>query len=118
MPKRDNPEERFQRDVMKLAKLNGWKSAHFRKAMAKSGNWVTAVAGDGKGFPDLVLVREKVIVAELKATTNVSPDQEAWLEAFREAGIDAYVWYPDDIDEVIAVLSQGYKHHPHCHCGR
>lgn len=119
--KLDNPEERFQKEVMRLAKLNGWRSAHFRKSMTKRGNWVTAVAGDGKGFPDLVLVRERVIVVELKATTKPTDDQLLWHEAFRAAGIDVYVWYPSDIDEVIAVLSTRLirKYHPICeHCRR
>lgn len=59
------------------------------------------------GFPDLVLVRERVVVAELKARRGkVSDQQQAWLEAFGRAGVEVYVWRPADLDEVQAVLSR------------
>jgi len=104
--RRAKPEEAFQRAVMKYARLKGWRTAHFRPAQTRSGSWVTAVAGDGMGFPDLVLVRERVIVAELKAGKNkVSPEQKRWLQAFEKAGIAAYTWYPYEWDEIEQVLS-------------
>jgi hypothetical protein len=60
--------------------------------------WRTAVQGDGKGFPDLVLLRDGVLlVAELKVGNNkLSPSQAAWLAAFRAAGVAASVWRPGD----------------------
>lgn len=104
--KRTKPEESFQRAIMKFARLKGWRVAHFRPAMTRSGSWVTAVAGDGAGFPDLVLVRDRVIVAELKAGKNkVSLEQKRWLQAFEKAGIPAYTWWPHEWDEIEQVLS-------------
>src|SRR5690606_21908778 len=41
--------------ILDRARWFGVVTAHFRPARTKTG-WVTAVAGDGKGFPDLVLV--------------------------------------------------------------
>ena len=59
--------------------------------------WRTAVAADGKGFPDLLLVREQVIVAEIKGDGDkLRPEQEAWLEAFSRAGVPSFVWTPED----------------------
>lgn len=88
-------EAEFTDQVLTLAKLTGWRTAHFRPAMTASG-WRTAVQGDGKGFPDLVLVRPpRVIVAELKRTERdkPTPEQLAWLESFGGiAIIEVYVW--------------------------
>src|SRR5690606_4527127 len=60
-------ESAFQRQVLALAKMLGWRTAHFRPAMNQRGDWRTPVAGDGKGWPDLVLVKgERVLFRELK----------------------------------------------------
>ena len=75
--------------------------------MTKAGNWVTAVSGDGKGFPDLLLVRgRKIIVAELKVGKNkVTPEQMLWLDAFATAGVEAHIWRPENWDKINEVLS-------------
>ena len=52
-------------NVLELSTLLGWRTAHFRPAMTSHG-WRTAVSGDGKGFPDLVLVSGRVLFVELK----------------------------------------------------
>ena len=78
-------EAEFTKDVIQLAHLYDWKVAHFRPGLTKSGKWITAVQGDGKGFPDLVLVRERhpvapVIFMELKVPPNkTTPEQEQWI---------------------------------------
>jgi hypothetical protein len=94
-------EAAFLRQVLDLAKLRGWRTAHFRPAQTSRG-WRTAVQGDGAGFPDLVLLRGgHMIVAEVKRGPKFKPTaaQCAWLAAFLE--IDApnvmvAVWTPDD----------------------
>jgi hypothetical protein len=97
----------FLRQVIALARLNGWRVAHFRPAMSKSGRWMTAVQGDGAGFPDLVLVREVVIFAELKVGKNKpSPAQVAWLEDLKAAGAIAHVWRPEDWETIRIALSR------------
>ena len=98
-------EHDFQRGVIDLAHVLGWRVAHFRPALTRSSGWRTPVAADGAGFPDLVLVRgDRLVVAELKSATGSGPDQQAWLDAFAAAGIDAYVWRPADLQSVAAVL--------------
>ena len=103
-------EEEFTNQVLEMARLRGWRSAHFRPARTKTG-WKTAVAGDGKGFPDLFLVRRKTghkLVAELKVPPNkCSPEQEEWLADFEAVGIPAYTWTPADFDEIERVLEHG-----------
>jgi hypothetical protein len=89
-------EAELQASVLELAEYLGWLRAHFRPAMTKHG-WRTPVAGDGKGFPDLVLLRERLVVAELKGDRgSVRPEQRRWLEAFARAGIEVYVWTPSE----------------------
>ena len=104
---KDITEAAFQRQVLALAKLRGWRTAHFRPAKTTRG-WRTAVSGDGKGFPDLVLIRGPVlIVAELKrsAKEKARPEQAAWLVAFANAGVMTYIWTPEDWDVIERVLA-------------
>lgn len=90
--------------VLELAHMLGWKCAHFRAALTKHG-WRTPVQGDGKGWPDLVLVRDRVVVAELKSDTGrLTPEQQTWLDRFTAAGIEAFVWRPDDLQRIAEVL--------------
>jgi len=57
---------------MDTAQMLGWKVAHFRPMFdAKRKRWRTPASRDGVGFPDLVLVRDRVIVAELKTLRKV-----------------------------------------------
>ena len=87
-------EAEFACQVIALAKLHGWRVMHQRPARTLHG-WRTAVQGDA-GFPDVVLLRDGVlIVAELKADDGrLTPEQAAWLDAFRLAGIGGGVWRP------------------------
>jgi hypothetical protein len=89
-------EAELQKAVIELAKRLGWRTAHFRPGMTKRGNWVTAVQGDGKGFPDLVLARDGVVLfVELKAAKGrLSMDQLAWLSALTPERM--LVWRPMD----------------------
>src|SRR5262245_31539583 len=100
-------EREFQRQVIELAKLCGFRVAHFRPARTARG-WRTPVEGDGAGFPDLVLLRGAVLlVAELKSDTGtLTPAQSGWLSAFAEAGVLAYVWAPRDWEHIKRVLAR------------
>lgn len=97
-------EKDWQRQVIDLARTLRWRVAHFRPAMTKHG-WVTPVAADGKGWPDLLLVRDRVIAAELKADAGkLSADQQTWLDALAHAGIETHVWRPADAPLVLETL--------------
>lgn len=87
--------------------------AAFRKLVlgyAKLHKWVWYFTHDSRrspgGFPDLVLVRERIVFVELKRQDGrARPNQRAWLERLRAAGAEAYLWRPEHWDEVQRVLA-------------
>jgi hypothetical protein len=89
-------EKDLQKGVIDIARLFGWRVAHFRPAWTTKG-MRTAVAADGAGFPDLVLVRDRVLWIELKvAGRTLSADQADWANALRAAGETFHVWTEND----------------------
>lgn len=97
-------EAEFQAQVVELAHVYGWRVAHFRSARTQHG-WRTPVAADGAGFPDLVLVRDRIIFAEVKAERGrLSLDQRLWLAALGGAGAEIYVWRPSSWPEIERTL--------------
>lgn len=95
-------EAAFQRCVIDLAKLTGWRVAHHRPARTERG-WRTPVEGH-PGLPDLVLARDGVVVvAELKRHQGrVTPEQRAWLAALGPTG---RLWKPGDWPEIVGLLT-------------
>jgi hypothetical protein len=101
----------FTATVISYAQLQGWAVAHFRPAKTERG-WRTAVQGDGKGFPDLVLVRgSRLIFAELKvASRRPTDEQRAWLDALNETSAEVYLWLGErDWPEIERVLDRGFR---------
>lgn len=89
--------------MIQIAHTFGWAVAHFRPGMDRRGNWKTAVAGDGTGFPDLVLAHRRVhdiLFAEIKSDVGtVTPDQIEWLRI-----TNGVIWRPRDFDAMRARL--------------
>ncbi len=97
----------FQRQIIDLAHLYGWRVFHARPAQNARGDWRTPVAADGKGFPDLVMVRDRVLFVELKsAKGRFAPEQHEWLDVLEEAGAEVHVWRPDDFDRAHDILKE------------
>ena len=103
-------EDALLTNVLDAAQQLGWLRAHFRPAKTAKG-WRTAVQGDGKGFPDLILLRgPRGLAVELKAerAPKKMPDEQvAWLDAFVAAGFESRRWRPahwqsGQIEEVLA----------------
>lgn len=93
-PAWDPLENEWQAEVVKAAKLGGWRVYHTYNSKRSV-----------KGFPDLVLVRDSTIFAELKTNAGkVGAEQEEWLAALARAGQEVYVWRPGDFEEVRATL--------------
>ncbi len=89
-------EDERRSGALVLARLYGLRTAHFRPALTAKG-WRTPVAGDGKGWPDLIIVGRRLIIRELKTDRGrVHPDQAAWLAVLQAAGVDAGVWRVGD----------------------
>jgi len=87
-------EGQLQRQVLELARLRGWLAFHDYDSRRSE-----------SGFPDLVMVRERVVFAELKsATGRLSAAQRQWLDRLTTAGAEVYCWRPSDWDQVVEVL--------------
>lgn len=98
-------EAEFQAQVIGMAHAFGWLVAHFRPSLNQRGEWQTAVAADGAGFPDLVLCRERVLWVELKTDKGrVKPSQKDWHDALRAAVEEVYVWRPRDWEFIEEML--------------
>lgn len=86
----------FQSMVLEVAKYSGWLTYHTHDSRRSNA-----------GFPDLVLVRGKVVIfAELKREKGrVRPEQKQWILALLNAGEYAVIWYPSDWDEIVKILT-------------
>ena len=83
-------EKQFQQAVIDYAILQGWKHYHTHNSRKSV-----------PGFPDLVLVRDRIIFAELKrAGGKLTEAQHNWIMALDEAGAEWYVWRPVDWNEI------------------
>jgi hypothetical protein len=95
-------EREWQREVVALAKHMGWRHYHTHDSRRSEPGW-----------PDLALVRDRLVLAELKTETGrVSAAQERWLSLLSSAGVETYLWRPSDRDEVIRVLSRRRPNSP------
>jgi hypothetical protein len=89
-------EKAFLQMVRQLARLLGWRTYHTHDSRRSAG-----------GFPDLVLVRERVVWAELKTDRGkLTAEQVAWLVALRRAGQQAWCWRPCDWGDIEATLAR------------
>jgi hypothetical protein len=67
--------------------------------------------GSAPGFPDWVIVRERVVYLELKSEKGALSDkQKRWLLGLLQAGQEAYVARPSDLDDLGLILS--HRGHP------
>lgn len=102
-------EEGLQAAVLELAAYHGWLVAHFRPARVGRGEaerWITPVQADGKGFPDLVLVRERVLFRELKRERGrLTLEQRLWADRLTRAGADYDVWRPSSWPKIVETLT-------------
>lgn len=88
-------EATFQSQVLEMAKRLHWLAYHTRDSRRSE-----------PGFPDLVLVRDRVIFAELKSERGkMSPEQITWRDALRSAGAEFYEWRPSDLQHIATILS-------------
>lgn len=87
-------EAQFQAMVVQLARLRGWAHYHTHDSRRSAA-----------GFPDLVLVRERVVFMELKSEKGaVKPEQRLWLARLLEAGAEAHLFRPSQWAEIEKVL--------------
>lgn len=100
-------EKDLQKAIIARAKLLGWRVGFFPRIQDVHGTWRTPVGADGKGFPDLLCVRDRVLAMEVKSDGGrITPEQDEWLSAFRMAGVEAHVvnramWEDGRIDAIL-----------------
>lgn len=96
----------LQKLIIAKAQQAGWLVGHFPPIKGPAG-WRTPVAADGKGFLDLLLLRDRVLVIEVKGDHDrLRPDQIKWMAAWRLAGAEVHVctpamWSSGEMEEII-----------------
>jgi hypothetical protein len=101
-------EQSFQAAVVEVARLAGWRTLHIRPARGADGSWRTPIGGDGKGWPDLTLVRPpRLLFVELKSETGtLRPEQREWLDVLRRLPqAEVFLWTPDDWGTLCEILT-------------
>ena len=90
-------EKDFQHTVVEAAKLYGW--IHYHTYLSKR---------SPSGFPDLVLVRDRVLFRELKTDKGkLSPHQKLWGVKLTDAGADWAIWRPAQLQAIYSELRGG-----------
>ena len=88
-------EKVFQQHILRYARNKGWLCYHpydSRRSVP--------------GYPDLVLVRDRVLFREVKTDKGrLTEHQEAWGNALIEAGADYDVWRPSMIKSIYKELA-------------
>ena len=89
-------EKQFQTQIVMVAKANGWIVYHTYDSRRSE-----------PGFPDLVLVRDRVLFRELKTDTGrISQAQQEWGDVLTKAGADFAIWRPRDLKAIVKELSK------------
>ena len=82
-------EAELQKAVIELAQTFKWRVYHTHDSRRSQA-----------GFPDLCMVREAIIFAELKSEKGkIRPEQQEWIDALWNASgtsTEVYVWRPAD----------------------
>lgn len=91
----------LQRSVIDMAHLYHWHAVHNPTVQTQQG-WRTALAADSKGFPDLMLFRDRVVAIEIKGDGDrLKDEQRQWGERLRQANVEYYVIKPADWPHVV-----------------
>ena len=101
-------EAEFQKSVIQLAKLHGWRVMHTQPAQIRPGKWITPNTGN-QGFPDLVLSHpyRGTIFVELKNAKGViSEAQWDWIHSLEDSGQEVHVWRPKDLEKISERLAR------------
>jgi hypothetical protein len=90
----DVDERTFAAQVTDLARLLSWRRYHTYRSTRSEPGW-----------PDEALLRERLILLELKTEKGkLSDAQRSWLTDLLAAGVEAYVARPSDLDTLAAIL--------------
>lgn len=111
MARRTNPLNELERDfqdrVIQWAEIQGWEVFHVADSRKDVGG---KLVGDrqARWFPDLVLVRERVLYRELKREgEELSAGQDYYGKRLLAAGADWGVWRPSAWESIRRYLAAG-----------
>jgi hypothetical protein len=91
----DITEKLLTTQVVDLARMTGWMRYHTYRSTKSAGGW-----------PDEALLRERLILVELKAAGGkVSDAQKTWLRALLKAGQETYIVRPADVQTLAVILA-------------
>jgi hypothetical protein len=94
IPPDDMTEKVWQQSVSDLFRSLGWRGYHTLRSK-----------GSQPGYPDLTLVRDRVVFLELKTESGkTTGKQKEWLSALERAGADVYVVRPRHMQALATVL--------------
>ena len=92
----------LQKAVVDYAHLRRWHVAHFTAVQDARGVWRTPAKADGKGWPDLFLVRDRAVAIEIKGDGDtMKAEQIEWADRLTRAGVEHYVVRPKDWPDVV-----------------
>jgi hypothetical protein len=91
-------ERQFQDSVVELATRLGWAVYHTHDSRRSQCGW-----------PDLAIIRSpRLLIRELKREGEKPTAEQAWwLDALRQCGVDAGIWWPHNWDEIERILGVG-----------
>jgi hypothetical protein len=95
----------LQKAIIDYAHTLHWSVVHNPAVETKQG-WRTALAADAKGFPDLLLFRERVVAIEVKGDGDrLSDEQTEWSKRMMTANVEWYLirpqHWPDTVKEIL-----------------
>ena len=89
-------EAAFMGQIIDTARLLGWRCYHTADSRRSQA-----------GYPDLTLVRDRIVFLEVKTETGrISTEQADWIAAINAAGGTALVVRPSQWDEIVASLKR------------
>lgn len=93
-------EAQLQQAIVQTAKQLGFLVFHTAYAI-----------GSERGFPDLCICGHgRLWFFELKGPKpKIYPEQEAWIAALNEAGVEARIIFPENLDDVLDALMAAYQ---------
>lgn len=96
-----------QTTILDLAAWRRWRVAHFHDSRREVKPGVHVGDKLAAGYPDLTLVRDRVVFAELKRVgEKPRRDQVEWLDELAAAGAEVYLWTIDDLSEIGMILDR------------
>jgi hypothetical protein len=99
-------EDRFERWVISVARVSGWRGYHTRKSF---GSVMGVSRLDAYGWPDWAfwhMGKRRFLLRELKTQRGiVSAYQRTVIAELAACGVDAKVWRPSDEQEILETFA-------------